>query len=47
MIEIVEKEAVEIYSSAVNGDFCLSIAGCQHFNGCGWHMGKRLACSPS
>ena len=29
-LEIVEKEAVEIYSSVEVGGSCLTIAGCQH-----------------
>jgi hypothetical protein len=31
-LENVEKEAVEIYSSAENGDFCLTIVGCQNLH---------------
>jgi hypothetical protein len=39
-VEIVEKEAVEIYSSAANGDFCLSIVCCQHFIRLLWAHGE-------
>ena len=46
-LEIVEKEAVEIYSSAEVGGSCLTIAGCQHLIGCGLYLGKRLPWAPS
>jgi hypothetical protein len=45
--DIFEKEAVEIYSSAANGGFCLTIARCRHFIGRCVYLGKRLFCSPS
>jgi hypothetical protein len=46
-VEIVEKEAVGIYSSAEDGGGCLTISGCKYSNGFALNLGKRPLCPPS